>query len=90
MSDLASDFAPTDEQQWLKRVEGALKGRAFETLVSRSDDGFAIQPLYARRVGPRVARPGGPWRVLARVDHPDADLANAQALDDLANGADGL
>jgi methylmalonyl-CoA mutase len=90
MSDLASDFAPSDERQWLSRVEAALKGRAFETLVSRSDDGFPIHPLYARRVGPRVARPGGAWRVLARVDHPDVDLANAQALDDLANGADGL
>ena len=33
---------------------------------------------------------GGAWRVLARVDHPDADAANVQALDDLANGADGL
>ena len=57
---------------------------------SRSDDSFAIQPLYARRAGPRVARASGPWRVLARVDHPDAALANGQALDDLANGADGL
>jgi methylmalonyl-CoA mutase len=28
--------------------------------------------------------------VLARVDHPDAALANSQALDDLGNGADGL
>ena len=27
---------------------------------------------------------------MARVDHPDAGEANAQALDDLANGADGL
>ena len=90
MTELASDFAPTGERQWLKRVEAALKGRAFETLVSRSDDSFPIRPLYGRRVGPRVARQGGPWRVLARVDHPDAGLANAQALDDLANGADGL
>jgi methylmalonyl-CoA mutase len=90
MTELASDFTPTGERQWRKRVESALKGGAFETLVSRSDDSFPIQPLYGRRVGPRVARPGGPWRVLARVDHPDAGLANAQALDDLANGADGL
>ena len=32
----------------------------------------------------------GPWRVMARLDHPDASEANAQALDDLAGGADGL
>ncbi len=90
MTDLARDFAPIGERQWLKLVEGALKGGAFEKLVSRSDDAFAIQPLYARRAGPRAAREGGGWRVLARVDHPDAARANAQALDDLSNGADGL
>ena len=90
MTDLARNFAPIGERQWLKLVEGALKGGAFEKLVSRSDDSFPIQPLYARRAGPRVARASGPWRVLARVDHPDAALANSQALDDLANGADGL
>ena len=28
--------------------------------------------------------------IIARLDHPSADEANAQALDDLANGADGL
>ena len=32
----------------------------------------------------------GAWRILARVDHPDAGGANDQALDDLTNGADGL
>jgi methylmalonyl-CoA mutase len=90
MTGLAGDFPSTSEQQWRKLVEGALKGGAFDKLVSRSDDGFDIQPIYSRRVGPRAPRSGGPWRVLARVDHPDAAIANAQALDDLANGADGL
>ena len=32
----------------------------------------------------------GPWRAFARIDHPDPGAANEQALDDLANGADGL
>ncbi|WP_158813929.1 methylmalonyl-CoA mutase subunit beta [Methylocapsa sp. S129] len=90
MTGLAGTFAPTDEQQWRKLVAGALKGGAFEKLVSHSDDGFDIQPIYSRRDGPRVPRTGGSWRVLARVDHPDAAVANVQALDDLTNGADGL
>lgn len=90
MTGVAGDFAPADEQQWRKLVAGVLKGGAFDKLVSRSDDGFDIQPLYSRRVGPRTARVGGAWRVIARVDHPDADAANVQALDDLTNGADGL
>jgi methylmalonyl-CoA mutase len=90
MTGLAGDFAPASEQQWRQRVAGVLKGGAFEKLISRSDDGFDIQPIYTRRVGPRAARAAGPWRVVARVDLPDTEAANAQALDDLTQGADGL
>src|SRR5471030_1199040 len=90
MASLAGDFAPTNEGQWRKLALAALKGGAFERLVSRSDDSIEIQPIYPRREGPRVAAAGGPWRIMARVDHPQAGAANAQALDDLTNGADGL
>jgi methylmalonyl-CoA mutase len=90
MTGLADDFAPANEEQWRQLVVASLKGRGFEQLVSRSDDGFDIQPIYERRMGPRATREGGKWRVIARVDHPDAVPANAQALDDLASGADGL
>jgi methylmalonyl-CoA mutase len=90
MTSLAGDFAPTSEAQWRKLVEGVLKGGAFEKLISYSDDSIAIQPIYRRSVGPRAVRAAGPWRVMARVDHPDCILANQQALDDLAHGADGL
>src|SRR6185437_1082120 len=31
-----------------------------------------------------------PWQIMQRIDHPDAAQANAQALQDLANGATGL
>jgi methylmalonyl-CoA mutase len=31
-----------------------------------------------------------PWQIMQRIDHPDAALANAQALIDLENGATGL
>jgi methylmalonyl-CoA mutase len=90
MDGLGKTFAPTSEEDWRKLVAAALKGGAFEKLVARSEDGFPIAPLYQRKVGPRAGRAGGPWRVLARLDHPDAEAANAQALDDLAHGADGL
>jgi methylmalonyl-CoA mutase len=90
MAGIAGDFASTSEQQWRALVVASLKGGAFEKLISRGEDGFDIQPIYARRAGPRAARGGGPWKVMARVDHPDAARANDQARDDLANGADGL
>jgi methylmalonyl-CoA mutase len=67
-----------------------LKGANLETLVSKTADGVRIEPVYPPAEGPRALRSGGSWRIVARVDHPDADEANAQALEDLANGADGL
>ena len=58
--------------------------------MSKTADGVRIEPVYPPAEGPRAFGSGGPWRIIARLDHPNADEANAQALDDLANGADGL
>src|SRR5208283_1214643 len=86
----ASVFPAYGEADWRRAAEAALKGANFERLVSKTADGVLIEPVYRPAEGPRALRHAGPWRVIARLDHPDADEANAQALDDLANGADGL
>jgi methylmalonyl-CoA mutase len=91
---LAAEFPPADRDAWLKLVAGVLKGAPFERrLVSRTYDGIAIEPLYARdeTARPIVGRtPGAPWQVLSRIEHPDPAAANAQALAELENGATGL
>ncbi|WP_373504460.1 methylmalonyl-CoA mutase family protein [Aestuariivirga sp.] len=89
---LAAEFPALTQGDWMKRVEAVLKGASFEEkLVTRSADGFAVQPLYGQVAGHRAARPHQtPWTLFQRVDHPDAAKANEQALDDLANGATGL
>src|SRR3954452_7606074 len=90
----ASEFPAATREQWLKLVDGVLKGAPFEKrLVSHTCDGLTIQPLYPRAANaqPVAARtPGAPWRVMQRVDHPDPAVANAQVLHDLENGATGL
>jgi methylmalonyl-CoA mutase len=87
----ADTFSPATEEQWRQRVEVALKGAPLQKLVAKTYDGFDIQPLYARASGkPRAFRTVGEWAVVARVDHPDAAEANALALTDLENGANGL
>jgi methylmalonyl-CoA mutase len=87
----ADSFPPSTEEQWRTRVETALKGAPLTKLVSKTLDGFDIQPLYPRAAGkPRAFRAEGEWAVAARVDHPDAVEANALALTDLENGAHGL
>ncbi len=91
MTASSTSFGSFSEVDWRRAAEAALKGGAFDRLVSRTTDAIALQPLYSRRIGPRAPREeSGPWRAFARLDHPDAAAANDQALDDLAGGADGL
>src|SRR5215813_1173913 len=91
---LAAEFPPVTEAEWRKLVEAALKGADFDKrLVSRTYDGLRIELLYPRAAGATPIagrRPGAAWSVLQRVDHPDPAAANAQALQDLENGATGL
>lgn len=90
----ASRFQPVDRQRWLALVAKAISGASFEdAMVSRTDDGIAIDPLAERQPGaPVLARrnPSASWTSVQRCDDPDPARANAQAHDDIANGATGL
>src|ERR1700681_4198132 len=90
---LAADFAPATYDDWRKLVDGVLKGAPFERLVGKTYYVLKIEPIYHRAPGaaPIAGRPGAaPWQIMQRIDHPDAAMANAQALHDLENGANGL
>jgi methylmalonyl-CoA mutase len=90
---LAADFAPATYDDWRKLVDGVLKGAPFEKLVGKTADGLKIDPIYPRAQGatPVAGRSAAaPWQIMQRIDHPDAAMANAQALHDLENGATGL
>jgi methylmalonyl-CoA mutase len=90
---LAAEFPLANREQWRKLVDGVLKGASFDdALVSETYDGLRIEPLYERSQAPPIAGrpPDRAWQVLQRVDHPEPAAANAQALDDLENGATGL
>ncbi len=83
-----------DRAQWLALAERALAGAAFEErLVSHTDDGIRIEPLYPRATGREHSlrlNPQQPWIVSQRVDDPDVERAAAQIAEDLAQGATGL
>ena len=93
---LASDFPKASEGDWLERVAETLKGRSFDSLVSETLDGIKLKPLYHGTAAPapfprRLPVAGArPWTLMQRLDIPDVALANAQAREDLGNGAGGL
>lgn len=90
---LAAEFPAASEEAWRKLVDGVLKGAPFEKLASKSYDGLTIAPIYTRGRDAQVIAgraAAAPWQITQRIDHPDAAMANAQALDDLQNGATGL
>lgn len=90
---LAADFPAASRDDWRKLVDGVLKGAPFDKLVGKTYDGLTIAPIHTRAQGARVIAgraPAAPWQIVQRIDHPDAKVANAQALHDLENGATGL
>ncbi len=93
---LAREFPAATEADWLKLVAETLKGAPFDRLRAKTRDGIVIEPLYrgpaASAAMARTAAADGapPWQVTQRIDDPDARRANAQALDDLNNGASAL
>ncbi|MGN6145138.1 MAG: methylmalonyl-CoA mutase subunit beta [Mesorhizobium sp.] len=88
------DRQNTERQRWLALAEKALAGASFEDrLVSHTDDGIRVEPLYGRAVDAAPClrnNPTQPWIVSQRIDDPDVDRAIAQASEDLAQGATGL
>jgi methylmalonyl-CoA mutase len=88
-----AEFPAARREQWLALVQGVLKGADFaKVLTARTADGLRIEPLYeTAAVSSAPGRaPGAPWTVMQRIDHPDPEAANRQALEDLQNGASGL
>lgn len=81
-------------QRWLALAEKALAGASFEEkLVSQTDDGIRIDPLYERVAGREHslrANPLKPWIISQRVDDPDVERAHLQVSEDIAQGATGL
>lgn len=87
-------FPAFDHGRWRALAEKALSGADFEgTLVSHTDDGLRIDPLYQRSPTARPLLRGEPDSALLitqRLDDPDPARANQQALEDIAQGATGL
>lgn len=90
---LADGFPAANAADWRKVADSALKGAAFDSLMTRTRDGLVLEPIYpSANVEHAIAgREGGkPWSIVQRMDQSDPMAAKRQALDDLNSGADGL
>jgi len=88
---LAAGFPAPDRAAWLALVERTLKGAPLATLTRRTLEGLPIEPLYeAAPAAPAIGRAAPGWDVRATVRHPDPVLANTEALEELAQGAQSL
>ena len=87
-------FPAADREKWWMLAEKGLAGATFEdALSSRTDDGILIEPIYERDSDPSFLpgrNPDAPWLVVQRIDDPDPERANRQALEDVEQGATGL
>ena len=95
MNDMTIDaeaFEHSSLQDWRALAEKGLKGKPFESLSARSEDGYAIEPLYQRRLDVEPVRSAhrGAWKIVQPIDDTDPARANVQALADLEGGAGGL
>ncbi|GBD49119.1 methylmalonyl-CoA mutase family protein [Methylopila sp. Yamaguchi] len=89
----AADFAPATEEDWRAAAEAALKGRPLESVIRhRTMDGVAVAAIRPRSAASPIPgrAPGARWISFSRIDIADPAAANAQALEDLNNGAAGL
>ena len=89
---LAGDFPAPDLTAWRALVAKTLGGAEVETLVSHTDEGLPIEPLYAAANGAPALALGErdadrPWDVRCATGHPDPKRANADILADLEGGA---
>lgn len=89
---LAGEFPEVTEEDWVRQAQKVLGADSLEPLVTVTNDGIAIQPIYATPDEPFANLSGAqkPWAIMQRADIPDITAANKQILDDLMHGATGI
>jgi len=93
-------FPKTSESEWMSLVTAILKGKDFESLIHKSEDGIIKGPLKQKQDRPHHLAPmprkaniftsDRPWHISAPVEDPDLSYANERAKEDLLGGASTL
>jgi methylmalonyl-CoA mutase len=87
-------FPEANREKWRTLADKTLAGSSVEdALVSVTDDGIRIEPIFTRAIDAQVLprrQPQKPWTIVQRIDDTNPARANLQALEDIAQGATGL
>ena len=78
-------------EDWYALALKSLRGKAFETLIRRSEDNIPLGPLFLKHANissrKSTKQDGRPWHVGVYIDHPDPAKANKDILAELQGGA---
>lgn len=90
---IQAEFPFVSKADWLAQIQKDLKGGQPEGLNWALNERITISPLLAASDFPELPAPlstGAGWEICENVDAADPVLANAQALEALRAGAEGL
>lgn len=88
-------FTSISPAEWKQKILEELKGKPFEDLVWRTNEGFDVQPFYTEEdlekskiTIPRKVKNG--WEIRQDFTVKDVKIANEAALEALTNGAESI
>ncbi len=103
---LFQEFPPVTTEEWIKKIEKDLKGKPFEKLIKKTEEGFDIKPFYREEDLENLSHldvlPGyfpfvrgknphkNQWLVRQNIQVTDIEKANQKALDIRMKGVDSL
>ena len=91
---LFEDFESVSETAWKQKIQMDLKGADYnETLVTKTNSGIDIKPIYHSDSAPQLnipARATDNWFISQRIYAGNATAANKKAKDVLKRGSEGV
>src|SRR3954470_9745677 len=97
---LFPEFLPSDKAQWQEQVWKDLKGKAYDTLLWETEEGFVVEPFYTGEDTAHLpldviqaAQPTSPfrqWQNREVIPFTNEKTSRAAALLALSKGADAL
>lgn len=92
--DLFSEFPPVSKAEWLNKITKDLKDKSLADLDWIIDAGLRVSPLVHAADFPNpqqpIEKPLNSWEICETIQVSDPVAANAQALEALNGGAEGL